>query len=43
MKIYDETKSISQGYAFAAIDNDKAYIQKKAKKEFKAIFAIVSK
>ena len=43
MKIYDETESISQGSAFAAIDSDKAYIQKKAKKEFKAIFAIVSK
>ena len=43
MKIYDETESISQGSAFASIDSDKAYIQKKAKKEFKAIFAIVSK
>lgn len=43
MRIYDETKNISQGSAFAAIDSDKAYIQKKAIKEFKAIFAIVSK
>lgn len=32
MKIYDETESISQGYAFAAIDSDKAYIQKKQKR-----------
>lgn len=43
MRIYDETENISQGSAFAAIDSDKAYIQKKAIKEFKAIFAIVSK
>lgn len=43
MRIYDETGNISQGSAFAAIDSDKAYIQKKAIKEFKAIFAIVSK
>lgn len=43
MRIYDETENISQGSAFAATDSDKAYIQKKAIKEFKAIFAIVSK
>lgn len=43
MRIYDETENISQGSAFAAIDSDKTYIQKKAKKEFKAIFTIVSK
>lgn len=43
MRIYDETENISQGSAFAAIDSDKAYIQKKAIKEFKSIFAIVSK
>lgn len=43
MRIYDETENISQGSAFAAIDSDTAYIQKKAKKEFKAIFTIVSK
>lgn len=43
MRIYDETENISQGSAFAAIDRDKAYIQKEAIKEFKAIFAIVSK
>lgn len=43
MRIYDETENISQGSAFVAIDKDKAYIQKEAKKEFRAIFAIVSK
>ena len=43
MRIYDETENISQGSAFAAIDADEAYIQKKAIKEFRAIFAIVSK
>lgn len=43
MRIYDETENISQGSAFAAIDGDKAYIQKKAIEKFRAIFAIVSK
>lgn len=43
MRIYDETENISQGSAFAAIEGDKAYIQKKAIEKFRAIFAIVSK
>lgn len=35
MRIYDETENISQGSAFAAIDSDTAYIQKKQKKNSK--------
>lgn len=36
MRIYDETENISQGSAFAAIDSDKTYIQKKSKKRIQS-------